>query len=81
MRTRVRSLAWLSGLGMWHYCELQISCRLGWDPVLLWLWCRPAAVALILPLAWEAPDATGMALKKKKKALSPIIYKNKFKMV
>ena len=35
------------------------------DPALLWLWCRPAAVALIRPLAWEAPYATGAALKKK----------------
>ena len=25
------------------------------DLVLLWLWCRPAAVALIQPLAWEPP--------------------------
>ena len=23
------------------------------DLVLLWLWCRPAAVALVRPLAWE----------------------------
>ena len=23
------------------------------DPVLPWLWCRPAAVAPIQPLAWE----------------------------
>ena len=23
------------------------------DPVLLWLWCRPAAAAPVLPLAWE----------------------------
>ena len=29
------------------------------DPVLLWLWCRPAAVALIRPLAWEPPYAMG----------------------
>ena len=35
------------------------------DPVLLWLWCRPAAVALI-PLAWELPYATSVALKSKK---------------
>ena len=27
------------------------------DPVLLWLWHRPAAAALILPLAWEFPYA------------------------
>ena len=37
------------------------------DPVLLWLWCRLAAAALILPLAWELPYAAGAALKRKKK--------------
>ena len=37
------------------------------DLVLLWLWCRRAAVALIRPLAWELPHAVGVALKKKKK--------------
>ena len=31
--------------------------------MLLWLWCRPRAAALIRPLAWELPYATGMALK------------------
>ena len=31
--------------------------RHGSDPALLWLWCRPAAVAPIGPLAWEPPDA------------------------
>ena len=35
-----------------------------------WLWGRLAAVALIQPLAWEAPYAAGSALKSKKKALS-----------
>ena len=35
-------------------------------PWLLWLWCRLAAAAPILPLAWEPPYATGVALKKKK---------------
>ena len=34
---------------------------------ILWLWHRPAAVALIRPLAWELPYAVGAALKKKKK--------------
>ena len=34
------------------------------DLVLWWLSCRPAAVALILPLAWELPYTTGMALKR-----------------
>ena len=35
--------------------------------VLLWLWCRPAAVALIGLLAWEPPYTSGVALKKAKK--------------
>ena len=37
------------------------------DPVLLWLWCRPWATALIQPLAWEPPYAKGATLKTKKK--------------
>ena len=41
--------------------------RCGSDLVLLWLWRRLAATALIRPLAWEPPYATGAAQKKKKK--------------
>ena len=41
--------------------------RLSLDPVLLWLWDRPVAVALIRPLAWEHPCAVGEALKEKNK--------------
>ena len=37
------------------------------DPVLLWLWCTPAPVAPIGPLAWEPPYAADMALGGKKK--------------
>ena len=36
------------------------------DPSLMWLWCRPAGAAPILPLAWELPYATGAVLKKRK---------------
>ena len=36
----------------------------GSDLVLQWLWCRPAAVALIRPLAWEPPYARGGTLKR-----------------
>ena len=47
-----------------------MSCGVGrkrsWDPVLLWLWGRLAAVAPIRPLAWESPYAAGAALKSKK---------------
>ena len=41
--------------------------RHGVDLVLLWLWRRPAAVALIRPLAWEPPHVMGAALKSKTK--------------
>ena len=53
VRTQVQSLASLSGLRIQH-CDKpwQGSHRCGSDPVLLWLWPRPAAAALILPLAW-----------------------------
>ena len=37
------------------------------DLALLWLWCRPAAAALIQPLAWERPYAAGVAIKREKK--------------
>ena len=36
------------------------------DPVLLWLWNRPAAIAPIGPLAWEPPYAMGAAMKRQK---------------
>ena len=32
-----------------------VGCRCGFDLALLQLWCRPAAAALIRPLAWEIP--------------------------
>ena len=41
--------------------------RRGLDPVSLWLWHRPAAVALIRPLALEPPFAVGAALNSKRK--------------
>ena len=39
-----------------------------WVKDLAWLglWCRPAAIALIRPLAWDLPYIAGAALKKKK---------------
>ena len=38
-----------------------VGCRHCSDPVLLWLWCRPAATAPIGPLAWKPPYAMGAA--------------------
>ena len=37
------------------------------DPLLLCLWCRPAAPAPVRSLAWELPYAVGAALKRQKK--------------
>ena len=47
-----------------------VGCRHGSDLELPWLWHRLAAAALIRPLAWEPPYATGVALPKKKKKKS-----------
>ena len=44
------------------------------DPVLLWLWCRPAAVVSIRPLAWDRPYVMGAALKSRKKQKKKLNY-------
>ena len=44
-----------------------VGCRCGLDLVLLWLWCRPAAIIPIGPLAWEPPYAMGAAPEKTKR--------------
>ena len=44
-----------------------VGCRHSLDLALLWLWRRPAAVALIGTLAWETPCTADVALKRKKK--------------
>ena len=43
-----------------------VGCRHGLDPMLLWLWHRPAAIPLIWPPAWEFPHAWHVALKSNK---------------
>ena len=43
-----------------------VDCRRGSKLALMWLWHRPVATALILPLAWEPPYAVGTALKRQK---------------
>ena len=40
-----------------------VGCRCGLDPALLWLWCRPAAIAPIRHLVWDPPYAAVAALK------------------
>ena len=48
-----------------------MSCGVGhrysFDPMLLWLWLWPAAVAPIRPLAWGPPYALGAAQEKAKR--------------
>lgn len=66
MRTQVQSLALLSGLRIRIAESCGVGCRLSLDPVLLWLWHRPVAIALIQPLAWEPPYVEGVALKRQK---------------
>ena len=41
--------------------------RPGLDLALLWLWCRPVAIALIRSLTWEPPFAAGAALENRPK--------------
>ena len=88
MRLQVQSLALFSGLSIWHCHELwcRLSCGVGHryssDLVLLWLWYRLAAVALIRPLAWGPPYATGAALKSsppKKRCENQFYLKNKIR--
>ena len=66
-RTQFRSLALHSGLRIRVAVSCGVGRRHGSDPALLGLWCRPVAVALIQPLAWEPPFITGAALKCKNK--------------
>ena len=74
MRMWVRSLVLLCGLRIWCCCKLGVDGRHGSDLVLLWLWCRLAAAALIRPLAWEPPYATcGPKGKKTARQQSPVL--------
>ena len=44
-----------------------VACRRSSDPMLLRLWGRLVATAMIRPLAWESPYASGTALEKTKR--------------
>ena len=49
-----------------QFVRCGVGCKCGLDLALLWLWHRPAPVALTGPLAWEHLCATCVALKRKK---------------
>ena len=55
----------LTESGIKHFCG--VGCRRSSDLVLLWLWPRPGAAALIRSLAWELPYAKSVALKQTEK--------------
>ena len=59
---------WLTNLTRNHDVMGPIPGLAQWvqDLVLLWLWYRPAAIALIRPLAWEPPYAAGAPYKRQK---------------
>ena len=65
MRTWVRSLALLSGLGI----SCAVGRRCGWDLTLLGLWCRLAATAPIGTLASELPYALKTSGKMKSRSI------------
>ena len=71
----------IPGLAQWVKDLVLPSCgvghRHGSDPELLWLWCRLAAVAPILPLAWELLCATGCGPKKLNKQTNEQTKKHK----
>ena len=54
-----------------------VRCRHSSDPTLLWLWCKPATLALIGSLGWELPYVTNVPSpqKEKKKEKEEKIYK------
>jgi len=65
-----KEMGWIPGScsvgpGIAMSCGVGYRCSL--DPSLLLVLCRPEAVALIQPPAWELPYATGAALKSKNK--------------
>ena len=57
-------------------CGVGHTC--GSDPVLLLLWGRLVATALIRPLAWEFPYAAGAALKRQNKNKSELVQSRCF---
>ena len=50
----------------------------GLDPMLLWLWHKLAATALIGPLAWEPPYASSAALKRKNKKQKTVTFVRRY---
>ena len=67
MRMQFWSLASLSELRIWCCHELWCMSQNAAWVLYCWLWCKPAAVAPIQPLAWELPNAPKKQKAKNKK--------------
>ena len=66
MRLQFRSLDLLSGLRHGHDLWCRSQTRLGSCIIMAVVCTKPVASALIRPLAWEPPYASGAALKRQK---------------
>ena len=74
MRTRVWSLAPLSGLRIIIAVSCGVGRRRDWDLALLWLWCRLAAIAPVRPLFWEGSSICCTCDPKKKSIHAPLCW-------
>ena len=61
-----KTCTWGGGSGVAANCGVDRRC--GSDPVLLWLWCRPAVTSPVQPLAMGTPIAEKKSRKRKKYA-------------
>ena len=64
---------WVKGSSIAISCG--VSHRRGLGLVLLWLWLWPAAIAPILPLAWDLPYVMSVALKRQEKKTTQNVHK------
>ena len=71
---QVQSLALISSLGSGIAMSCDVGRRCSLDPLLPWLWCRPAGVAPIQPLAWEPPYAVDADLKRQRTKKKKNVY-------
>ena len=79
MRMQVQSLALLSESQSSIAASWGVGRRCGWDLALLWLLPRPAAAALIPPLAWGTAICCRCDSKKEKKKIKSL-SKNQIKL-
>ena len=70
-------MASLSGLRVQHCCKLRHMSQMWFGFGIAVAVVKASVVAVIGPLAWEIPHATGVALKRKKKKVGFILLRYK----